>query len=49
MVKILDDGFRCLPRLLHASGVMIPFQMPTISSVRVISHRVPISKLPLLK
>jgi hypothetical protein len=49
LLKILDGGFLSLPHLLHASGMMIPLQVPTISSVRVISHRVPISKLPVLK
>lgn len=49
LLKILDDGFRSLPHLLHANGVMIVLQVPTISSVRVISHLVPISKLPVLK
>ena len=49
LLKILDNGFRSLSHLLHASGVMIPLQVPTICSVRVTSHRVPISKLPVLK
>jgi hypothetical protein len=49
LLKILDDRFRSLPHLLHANGVMILLQVPTISSVLVVSHRVPISKLPVPK
>jgi hypothetical protein len=49
LLKILDDGFRSLPHLLLANGVMKRSKVPTISSVRVISQGVPISKLPVLK